>query len=645
MACAEIVSVAIYPPVGFARVGNSPNEFFYGPEVLGAPQVDPDLFRDPSGAIKRQAARFRVYGLNAAGEVICELNQTNPDVQEIVWTAQLANQKAAWYEFIQALDIPASADGKIVSKRRNADVTERDQLTIDGGTRSICGLNVNPQGEEAIYAFDHGAFFGKQVYLGELRTDQQGNLIVLGGRGHSASAHGKPLTTFADNDDWHDDTADGPIEAVVKLSDGRVLQATHAWVIVAPPDYAPGTNSIMTGYDLLFEVAMQLDSTLAPAKPRFSSEIYPLLSRFSQLQWVNAGFARSFGWGSPSDFNNPELIARLGDPSAASEPLRQAVLAQMRNPSNPYIDPEGLPLFYGDAITLNTKTTDPQEWQAILPSQYRWLEQWANGDFIADGLPVVRPWEQLDPAEQAYNLTRAALDATLGGPFHPGCEFTWPLRHTSMYVAPFRLKRRTSPEPDWGDTLDAATALAPDGMLYASAAGAITRWMAVPWQTDTSSCLSAYMGYAGTYLPTFWPARVPNDVLSQESYQIIMNPDATPEERAQAFAPTARRKWLRGMVYTESIPPGHIPTVPAITKFTNEWDTVGIIIAQTGPEHSASFPQTLWVETGRHVEAQAPQLTRSLAAEPETDLVDSDLNWPQQRLKRGRKNAAEANND
>ena len=55
----EIESVAIYPSIGVARVGNSPDEFFFGPEVPGAEPIDPERFRDRKGRIKRQAARFR----------------------------------------------------------------------------------------------------------------------------------------------------------------------------------------------------------------------------------------------------------------------------------------------------------------------------------------------------------------------------------------------------------------------------------------------------------------------------------------------------------------------------------------------------------------------------------------------------------
>ena len=48
--------------------------------------------------------------------------------------------------------------------------------------------------------FDTGKFMGKIVPLGEVRTDEQGHLILLGGFGQSASPTNAELTTFANND-------------------------------------------------------------------------------------------------------------------------------------------------------------------------------------------------------------------------------------------------------------------------------------------------------------------------------------------------------------------------------------------------------------------------------------------------------------
>ena len=88
-----IVAAAIHPAIGVARVGNSPTEYFYGPEVPYPTPAGAGFYRDAQGALKRQAARFRIYGYNAAGEVVGEITR---DHAEIVWTVNVANKKAAW---------------------------------------------------------------------------------------------------------------------------------------------------------------------------------------------------------------------------------------------------------------------------------------------------------------------------------------------------------------------------------------------------------------------------------------------------------------------------------------------------------------------------------------------------------------------
>jgi len=54
----RIVRAAIHPALGIARIGNSKNEFYIGPEVtnLEPPQ---GRYRDATGAIKREVVRVR----------------------------------------------------------------------------------------------------------------------------------------------------------------------------------------------------------------------------------------------------------------------------------------------------------------------------------------------------------------------------------------------------------------------------------------------------------------------------------------------------------------------------------------------------------------------------------------------------------
>jgi len=605
-----IVSCTIHPAIGVARVGNSPSEYFLGPEVPG-PHPEPDGgFKDAAGRIKRQAARFRIYGLDADGNVVRELTSQDAD---ITWSVHLANKKAAWYNFETAFDIPeatgappspgAVAGPPLQTLRRNAAVRgpDRSQLAIDPDPRSAAGASANAGGSDRRYVFDTGSFLGHPVNLGELRTDDKGRLLVLGGFGKS----GPGLTilstsTFANNDLWQDDTSDGPVEATVRMGD-RVMQAAGAWVVVAPPNFAPGIQSVVTMYDVLFEVATRLEPARSPARPSFTRQIYPLLARHVSNQWVNAGMARQFGWQTAGEFIAPTAMAQLSDASDANKLARDSLFRRFRDPAYASMDFNALPPYYGDNTDFPPKT--PRQWMAVLPIQYKWLGQWADGDFDADwpaaGLKFAPSLEALPLSEQPDALDRAVLDECLGGPFHPGCEMTWPVRVPSMYDAPFRLRRRKDPEPDWGNMMTSAIALGDPGPLTASAAGDLTRWMAVPWQTDTASCLSAYEPAVDEYLPTFWPARVPNDVLSMDSFKTLMDPSASPAAKQAAFA--SRVKWLRGQ------PLGRGEQALArINVFISAWGQHGVITRRDGPPNDPFFPRDIWVETGRDPALDGP---------------------------------------
>jgi hypothetical protein len=594
-----IDTIVIHPAIGIARVGNSPDGWFLGPEAPGPQSVPDGGYKDGTGRIKRQAARFRLYGLDGDGNVVQEITAADADIR---WTVRLANSKAAWYDFDVALDIPGArglppaplqeAPPPTQSARRNASVVDRGSLRNDPGPRSVSGPGVNVDGQMPETRFDGGQVFGIDVPLGELRTEEAGRLLVLGGMGRSGPAIPDVLAvTFANNDLWYDDTSDGPVEAEVRIA-GREIPVTGAWVVVAPPNYAPGIQSVVTMYDVIFEQATVLVPELRPTRPSFTRMIYPLFARLVQNQWVNAGFLREFGWGSPGEFLAPETLRRLASADARDQFLRQQVFARFRNPSYTSMEYSALPPYYGDGADL--PATNPRQWMAVLQMQYEWLAQWAAGDFAADWpaerLSFPERLEDLPVAEQPAALDRAALDECLGGPFHPGCEMTWPMRQASLYEAPFRLRRRTGPEPDWGPVMTSEIALAADGPLSASGPGDITRWMAVPWQTDTSSCLSRYKSDDDGFLPAFWPARVPNDVLALADYEAVTDPTVSLDERQRAFA--TRLKWLR------DLPGFGVSSEQRINSFIRQWHGAGVVTRHPGPDDDAPFPEAFWVELG-----------------------------------------------
>jgi hypothetical protein len=174
------------------------------------------------------------------GNIIRELTAEDGD---ITWTVHVANKKAAWYNFDLALDIPQATGAfkgysPVESTLRNVTISDADRsrLVIDGGSLTISGVNTNADGNDQNFAFDKGTFYSpdgndKPVYLGELRTDENGSLLFLGGYGLSASYANESAVTFANNDTWHDDTSDGPVDAKIKLKTGEVFEAVGAWVL------------------------------------------------------------------------------------------------------------------------------------------------------------------------------------------------------------------------------------------------------------------------------------------------------------------------------------------------------------------------------------------------------------------------------
>lgn len=172
-AVTQIVEVAIHPAIGIARVSNSPTDWFYGPEAPGAVAgaCEEFSFKDAHGRIKRQAARFRVYAHGDDGSV---RELIHGDGVEIRWTVHVANTKAAWYEAINAMDLPGLGQ---TSQRRNKNVTtDRRQLEIDAGPHNISGRC--QRGDEHLLV---GRFMDTDVALGEIRTDEKGRLVFLGG--------------------------------------------------------------------------------------------------------------------------------------------------------------------------------------------------------------------------------------------------------------------------------------------------------------------------------------------------------------------------------------------------------------------------------------------------------------------------------
>ena len=318
----RVVSCAIHPGIGVARVGNSPDAFFLGPEAPGMVPAGP--FKDESHRMKRQAARFRIYAHDDKGQVR-EITLDEPGVK-IEWTVHVANTKAAWYQFNNSMDVPDGLAMTAQQRNKNLLKGQREPLIIDAGAQSIEGRGR----ESAVLA---GTFLqGEQVPLGQLRTDEKGRLIFLGGFGKSDSpTPSNPIVNFSNNDGWHDDVCDGPVTARVTIN-GEEIPVKPAWVFSAPPKFAPGIIPVTSLYDLLLEVAVKAGWIKPPSPPSFGRDIYPILKRLSMMQWVDSAQELLTGQSSDLDFLNPKLIKELADPGRRAKHRREFIFNRLRNP-------------------------------------------------------------------------------------------------------------------------------------------------------------------------------------------------------------------------------------------------------------------------------------------------------------------------
>lgn len=465
-------TLEIHPAIGIARMGSS-QEFLLGPE----PGLPIETNRRDSTAnrlLKRQAARFRVYSCVRDGNgALQSYEELTPAKATITWSVRLANRKAAGPAFLDATGHPNTDP----TFRRNGatgnDVTDK-ALIIDGGTKTVTGASQPKQ-------FFKGSFKGNDVPLGEISTDANGRLIVVGGFGKSRSFPTTTITNFADNNNWHDDTSDGPVEASVHFLDGRADKAVDkpAWVIACQPDFAPGIGNLVTLYDAFIDVAITRGVLTLPSfTPAYDRDVEPLLERALAYQWVNTFNHDAHGPGGPGDFFS---IPDLGDPTKVV-PSRARIFSLLRSPAGPSTPPgtPAMPALFSDDYFTDNKLV-----QVLTRCQYRIFEQWASGTFDATG-PAT-------PDGEPDALTRTVLEACVGASFCPGIEAGRKIRNASIYSANevFRFNRsRLKP-------------------------GGLTESMALPWQADFALCRWEAPGGG---LPVrkgrgWWPAQRPDDVL------------------------------------------------------------------------------------------------------------------------------------
>jgi len=343
-----MANYTIHPALGVARVGDSPDEFFIGPEVPGVLLDPPGGFKDGECRVKRQAARFWVFKDGAP--------LFASDSVTIKWTVHVANRK---WQAPNAIQPPAqSLDRPLQS------------AMLDGGTIGSMHLPVS---------------------LGEIRTDELGRLIVLGGHGKGGALNSELA---------YDDVSDGLIQAEIN-ENGNIYNRT-AWVVVAPPKFAPQLESIVTLYDVLLDYAIAKGFRNALATPSYVKDIYPILLRAERAQWIDRqAVAHHFG---------PHPIT-AASAAANGTPTPQQIVRRLITPLD----------YAGPVHTLSGPNANMPDGVGTLTSeQYRIMQEFSVGNFVNDWPPPAPPAPGTAPSGDG--LDRAALDGCIGGPFAAGIE-------------------------------------------------------------------------------------------------------------------------------------------------------------------------------------------------------------------------------
>ena len=534
----------IHPAIGNARVGNSA-DYYLAPETPGGlpldrntdqpiyagPGVPPqNIYHDASGALKKQAARFKVFAYDSANpadpgtRVRVGASKVNgKTVTAIEWTVYLANKKASWFQFRQLTGSGMEGDAGYVQNNTNnakrnplrfnkslgtsdepatINAANRRQLILDPGPRTVSGPKAAAQdfgiASKGLHPFDI-------TTLGRILTDGECNLIVLAGEGSSGTTDlPVDIQEYANNNGWFDDVSDGPVTGALVLEDGsKVPIDAPAWVLCGPPKYAPEIINIVSMYDTMYDIFVR-EFGLNPAlfnngyqtnyRPNRVSEINALLSRPNLYRYVAIipAFARNMH-ASLQKLTPQQFKAHAAGLIRSPDKKNSAGLMPFLAGDNP-LDP---------AHQMSNYLT-------LTATQSFILEQYASGTFT-DSPPA--------PKGEGVVLDQASLENCVGGAFCPGIEMTWICRNTTIYAPlrpnsslsdAFRIKHK---DLSGGLTLtngvdnDYSAGLEP---------GDITKYMAQPWQADFNECSVQPIGASGTNY-WWWPAQRPYSVFAAQN--------------------------------------------------------------------------------------------------------------------------------
>jgi len=398
----------------------------------------------------------------------------------------------------------------------------------------------------------------RDIELGQLRLDSQDRLLFVpaSGKGECVTTPKVALSNPSETVDppngpengrnpltnqfayfnvpgWWDDTCGGEIDVTVTLEDGTVLSTRDgvksaadegtrnpragAWIITAPPKFAPHMYHVVSILDRVYE-AFPEAYPYAGQKTNFYRDIYPIFANAVNYGWVSAEAAgvmaknkgAAHGPNQPGNLLGSMYMAAFTDPSEKGKPIRQMIYGLMRRapgkngklvdsllpgpPQRPTSwkneefrraeEDFKMPKLWGTGGKPEQNhelgMSLPDQFLSLTDWQLKRLQDWAEGDFEVGVPQEPVPLEQLPLAEQPHALDGAALQPTIGGGFHPGIEFPYLILYRENFAEAFRVNEDIEP-------------------------GSIAAYMSSPWQGDFWSCNEAW-----------WPTQRPDIVFEYD---------------------------------------------------------------------------------------------------------------------------------
>ena len=632
----------VHPNINFARVGNS-EEYYIAPEtaagevvnvstgMFGGLPIKPgtedtpiteDDFRDSNKAVKRQAARFRLYAYdkdqttypnNDAGREV-KIGDTvgGKVIKDIVWQVHLANKKNNNYTITSIVNGEKTEEGIIayednktppVRNPQYGDDLEaqsrRKTLVIDAGPRALAasqngsakfsnsstatyvqsdGSIVEQLNYPISFPNDHFDMFdplGKIETLGEMLIEPNSNrLIVAGGYGLASGikTNNQPpnLCDAIDNDDWFDDTSDGPVCATVIFTDESTMSAVHGWVVCTDPGYAPQTRNVVSTWDDMYDTWIQ-NLQLQPNiynkgfqnnfEAAFDTDVLPVFHGAFLQRW-NTTLPKGA-------INGHDYLATIKPSDDPTEKL-PSFKSLIRKPSPPGTtdapgneDGEGLkmPLALGDAM---------KSFLSVTETQYFLLSQWYDKKYNPGGT-ALGGGEKLD---------KVVLENCLGGRYSPGIDLTFIVRDVNLYVkiwqgetGPFRINLQPL---NYLNANNKDVPFLQEGYVPLRTSpvepGDLCKFMSQPWHTDYNSCATHTPDPNPTGNNTLywsWPAQRPVTVYPKD----------------QCTYDSSTKTWtVGGMLYsvrgngTETLYPQQQGRYQCYFDFVENWHKVGFVI-------------------------------------------------------------------